>query len=281
MIREEDILVTGGDGMLASYFPRTRRMGRRELDVTDMDAVQRAVESLRPRAILHLAAVADLTRAEADPYEAFRVNAGGVLNVARVARDVGTQFVLVSTNAVFDARVDGPFDEDAKPTARTHYGRSKLTAEAITRSINPRSLIVRTSWLFGGGPDRDTRFVGKIMRQIRDGVHEIRATGDSVGSPTYARDLAQFILGAIERADSGIVHAVNKGEASRHQVASSILEESKGNSILHSVGSGEFGTLEAPGNLSLMSNRARLRPWQEALQEYLRDEWTEPRTSSV
>ena len=73
-----------------------------ELDVTDADAVERAVQQAKPDLVVHAAALTDTSRCEQDPSLAMRVNAQGSLNVAEACRRAGAGMVYISTNEVFD-----------------------------------------------------------------------------------------------------------------------------------------------------------------------------------
>mgnify|MGYP001561329883 FL=1 len=101
------ILVTGGDGMLGSYFKndlRFLRFGKTDLDVTNFSQVEKILRAEKPNIILHLAALTDMKKCEEDPNLARNINEIGTYNIARVAKEIEAKVVYVSTNAVFDGQ---------------------------------------------------------------------------------------------------------------------------------------------------------------------------------
>lgn len=275
-----NILVTGGGGVVAGYFRAAcgaaEVLGRNELDITDLAAVQRRVEAGRYRVIVNLAAATDLDRCEADPEWAYRVNTAGARNLALAARASGARMVQVSTIGVFGGDgAPGPFSEIDPPRPPNVYARSKLAAEAEVRALDPMALVVRTAWVMGGA-ERDTKFVGKIRARLLAGA-PIQAVEDIAGSPTYAADLVQGILALLEIRAHGLYHLTNGGSASRLEIAVKARGILGSRSEITAVKASTF-PLPAPR----ASERSRslalpavgldklMRPWREALAAYLK-----------
>ena len=140
------------------------------------------------------------------------------------------------------------------------------------KSLLDEYLIVRPCWMFGGGPERDKKFVAKIVAQF--GTPEIRAISDSFGSPTFGKDLAHALGILIEKNERGIIHLSGKGNASRYDVAKIIIDTLKPEIKVTPVTSDYFNLPAARVQNEILSSRLSLmRPWQEALVEYLETEW--------
>lgn len=222
------LLVTGATGLVGTQivlrgsgrYPIVG-LGRRELDITDADAVQRAFEQHRPDAVLHCAAYTDVDGAERDPTLAFRVNATGAEHVAKAAQSHGTWMIYVSTDYVFDGTAASPYRTDETLSPLSSYGKSKLEGERRAASICPdRHTIVRTGWLYGAGKG----FVDWARSRFeRD--EEVQVVTNQFGSPTYARDLAEGLLRLADGTHRGIYHFVNKGEASWFDVGRAVASE--------------------------------------------------------
>ncbi len=153
------MLVFGAGGMLGQDFLRAAKLAnheveglvRTDVDITDADAVERAVAFHAPDAVVNCAAFTNVDGAEDEAEEAMRVNADGARNVAAAAAKVGASVVYPSSDYVFDGSKDSPYVESDEPSPLSKYGSSKLAGEVDTSAVNPRHFIVRSSWLFGIG----------------------------------------------------------------------------------------------------------------------------------
>jgi dTDP-4-dehydrorhamnose reductase len=129
-------------------------------------------------------------------------------------------FVSYSTDYVFDGTADEPYLE-SHPTAPINaYGRSKLVGEELALAANPRSLIIRTSWVVSG---THPNFVATMLRLTGEG-RQLNVIDDQHGRPTVAADLAVATLRAVEVGATGILHLANHGETTWYQLARSAVE---------------------------------------------------------
>src|SRR3989338_8109244 len=94
------VLITGGNGMVASYIDFGIKTTRADFDITNLEQVGEYVRKVKPEAIIHLAAETDMAKCEHDPAQAYFVNAVGTYNLAVAAKEVGAKMVYVSTDAV-------------------------------------------------------------------------------------------------------------------------------------------------------------------------------------
>lgn len=147
------LLITGASGDLGGVVAARARAegwevvgwaGRAEVDVRDADAVAAAMRAAAPDAVIHTAYVQGEDQEE--------VNAGGSEHVARAAEAVGARLVHVSSDAIFDGRLDRPLREEDVPSPVTPYGATKAEAEARVTLAAPGAVLVRTSLIYAGPP---------------------------------------------------------------------------------------------------------------------------------
>jgi dTDP-4-dehydrorhamnose reductase len=221
-----DVLVTGGNGMLASALQRelaahgyvVSAPAKSQLDVTDEAAVHTIIRRLSPRVVIQCAAFTRVDDAESDEEQAYRVNALGTLHVAEAARVVGARFLYPSTDYVFDGTTEVPYrpHDDANPI--NAYGRTKLAGE-INARVASDYLIVRLSWLYGPG---GRNFVRTVADRIEAG-RPLRVVNDQLGAPSWTLHAVQALVGLLAAdARSGIYHWSNAGVASWFDLAAEI-----------------------------------------------------------
>ncbi len=221
--------VTGAGGMLGTEVVALLRAGgepvraldRAALDVTDGDAVTRALAGAD--VVVSCAAYTAVDAAEADEATAFAVNAVGAQHVARAAARHGARLVHVSTDYVFDggpAAVGVPYAEDAPLAPRSAYGRTKAAGEWAVRTEHPDALVVRTAWLYGAHGACFPRTIARVARER--GALEV--VDDQVGQPTWARDLADLLVRLVRSsAPGGVYHGTAQGRASWWDLAREVV----------------------------------------------------------
>lgn len=259
--------------MVGGYADFGIKTTRRTLDVVDLGETLSIAEKYKPTAIIHLAAETDVDRCERDPQYAYAVNSLGTYHAATAAKRLGIKLAYVSTVGIFDGTKKGAYTENDIPNPINYYGRSKYAGELMVRGMLKDYLIARVCWMFGGGPEKDQKFVAKIIRQIKGGK-EIKAVRDQVGSPTFGKDLIGAIKNLLVRDARGIVNLANKGICSRYDVAREIIGVLSPRTKVVPVGLDFFGD-QAPRtkNEGLRSTTTLMRPWRAALREYLDTEW--------
>lgn len=268
------VLITGSSGMVGSYVDFGIKTKRRELDVTDLKNVRAQVEKYQPIAIIHLAAETDVDRCERDPSHAFLTNSVGTYNVATVAKEFGIKLIYISTAGVFDGEKESPYTKDDKPNPKNFYGHSKYLGEIAVKDILDNYATVRACWMTGGGPGKDKKFIAKIIEQIRAGKKDLKAVTDQIGAPTFGKDLISGVKKILEQDLRGTFHLSNTGKASRFDVAEEIVKILKVDVSVDPVDA-SFFNLDAKRtfNEMLEVEEGFMRPWQEALEEYITTEW--------
>jgi dTDP-4-dehydrorhamnose reductase len=245
-------------------------LGRRELDITDRDAVGRALAIARPDVVINCAAWTDVDGAEADSGSASRVNGAGAGNVAAAAQAIGAWTIHISTDYVFDGTKREPYVESDEPAPRSSYGRSKLGGERAVAEAAPEShTIVRSSWLFGtGGPC----FPATILRLAAE-RDELAVVDDQIGCPTFAGHLAAALVDLAQATVPGLIHRAGGGQCSWFEFATQIVARAGLDAEVRPVPTSEMPRPAArPAYSVLRSERAdapQLPDWREGLEAYL------------
>jgi dTDP-4-dehydrorhamnose reductase len=277
------ILITGANGRLGSALTRTLSERSHQVwgidadtvDVTDRHAVARAFAEAVPALVIHCAALTGVDYCAEHPDEALHVNGFGTQVVAQACLEHNAALAYVSTNEVFDGRTYRPYLEYDPPHPINPYGYSKWVGEQAVRELVPRHYIIRTSWLFAHG---GRNFIHSILQQARSGGR-LRVVVNEVSTPTYCNDLADAIARLVETGCYGIYHLVNEGQASRFQFAqAALIAAGLGDTPIEPIALAEFQRASRPPEHAVLRNMAAarlgiiLRPWQEALTEFLRIE---------
>lgn len=229
-----NVLVTGSCGQLGRSImdaaPASREnfvysdvmpdaeLGVVGLDITDSKAVLDILSDKKIDVVINCAGYTDVERAESEEDLAFRINSDAVRVLAEAARGVGAVVIHISTDYVFDGSVSEPYAEGAEPAPLSAYGRSKLAGELALRSSGVPFFLIRTSWLYS----RYGKNFVKTMLEKTSSEPVVRVVSDQIGTPTFAGDLAEFIVSLLEPENivkTGIYHYTNEGVCSWYDLA--------------------------------------------------------------
>jgi dTDP-4-dehydrorhamnose reductase len=216
-MQEKTLLITGGNGMLAGRLAinfaeagwGVHPVGHSEMDITNEQEVFECVRAIRPTAVINTAALL-VEACEADPKEAFRVNAWGVRNLARACDRLGTQLVQISTSGLFGDEVR-PYDEFAPVVNKTRYAASKHAGETYARELCEKHIILRLGWLYGGGLDGRKDFVTARLAEAQSAA-VLASAGDKFGCPTNADDVAFTMRALLDEQIYGLFHCANAAD---------------------------------------------------------------------
>lgn len=275
------ILITGSKGRLGSRLaehlaPHHSVVGADlpEIDLTDPAAVE-TLAAARPELVIHCAAWTDVDGCALDPDRAMRVNAFGTKHVALACQRVGAALVHISTNEVFDGRQQRPYLEYDRANPVNPYGYSKWAAEQIVRELLPQHYIVRFSWLIAHG---GKNFVHTILNRAREGK-PLRVVTNEIASPTYTGDLVPALVRLIETGHYGTYHLPNEGYTTRWGLARFVLDHAGYTGLpIDKIVLSQYPRPSTVPERSALRNFAAaqlgivLRPWQEAVLDFLQQE---------
>jgi dTDP-4-dehydrorhamnose reductase len=282
------VLVTGAAGHLGAAivqeFAQAHEvipLGRRDLDISDAEAVREVVARNAPDAIINTAAYNEVDRAEEDSVNALRANAFAVLTLAREAADRGAAFIHYGSDFVFDGRTDRPYTEADRPNPASVYGVSKLLGERFAQDT-PRSYVLRVESIFGGstaGSGARLGSGGGIVAAIEAG-REVPVFTDRVVTVSHAGDVAAATRRMLESgAEPGLYHCVNSGlcrwdefarEAARLLGRDAKLRPITLDSVKLPAARPRYSAL---ATLKLERLGIQMPPWQDALRRYIEDRY--------
>jgi dTDP-4-dehydrorhamnose reductase len=252
-------------------------LDRRQVDITNAEAVEAAVARVAPDVVLNSAAYNQVDVAESEPAAAFQVNALAVRNIALACRQSGARLVHYSTDYVFDGTAGRPYVETDPPHPLGAYAVSKLAGEYYARAYLDDALIIRTSGVFGLGGLQTARgnFIELMLRLAREGK-PIRVVEDHTGSPTYAPLLAGRTADLVERGVSGVIHCGGGTPISWFDFARMIFAEAGLQPDLRPTSEREYRTPARRPKYSALSNErmeslglAPMPPLETAVRSYL------------
>lgn len=229
------IVVTGKNGQvgwelmrLASSFSAEfdfHFTGREELDLSAPDTIPVFFQKNKPQYFINCAAYTAVDKAETEQEMAYSVNATSVGLIAGQCAETGCTLIQLSTDYVFNGKGTTPYRPDTATDPVNYYGYTKWMGEQLALNNNPRTIIIRTSWVYS---ENGHNFVKTMLRLMKERP-EIKVVSDQVGSPTYAADLASAILTIISSLEQGnrhygIYHYSNSGEISWFRFAEAIRD---------------------------------------------------------
>lgn len=274
------IVVTGAHGqlgrdmvsLLEAQGYRVYGFGSKEMDVTQINQVEKIMQELSPGVVIHCGAYTKVDQAEAEPEEAYLVNGYGTRNIALAAGSVDAKLVYVSTDYVFDGNGRTNYDEFVQPNPINIYGRSKWMGEQFVQRFHNRSFIVRTWWVYGL---HGNNFV-KTMIKLGTEKKSISVVDDQIGCPTYTEDLAGFIGKLITGEMYGTYHYSNSGHCSWYQFAKAIFKYTGLDVEVIPVSSDQFIRPAKRPSYSVFDHQALKlngfdfpRNWEVALKDFL------------
>jgi dTDP-4-dehydrorhamnose reductase len=236
-----NIIVFGKDGQLGKAFKAVfdaskadeirhiKYVGRSECDLSNSDAIAELLNRIKPDLLINAAAYTEVDKAETEVDLAYAINSKAPEIMAQYAVANGANLLHYSTDYVFDGSKEGFYTEVDQRNPLGAYGKSKAAGEEaientfanLPANASAQYAILRTSWVYGDGGN----FIHTILRLAKE--HEtLKVIADQDGVPTSATWLAEVSLGLVldehhqlRSIQSGIYHAVPKGETTWHALA--------------------------------------------------------------
>lgn len=289
MNKDLKIIVTGVKGQLGyDCVKELEKRGyinvigidREELDITDERAVKQYISDYKPDIVMHNAAWTAVDKAEQMKDEVYRINALGPKYIAEACNEANAKMFYISTDYVFDGKGTTPFEVNDPKNGLSVYGITKGLGEEFVKALNPKSFIIRISWVFG---INGNNFI-KSMLNLAKSKTELNVVCDQVGSPTYTRDLAKLMCDMMETEKYGTYHATNEGFCSWYDFANFIFETAN----ITNVAVKPITTIEYKKMVPCQANRPlnsrmskksldeagfnRLPSWRDATNRFIKEE---------
>lgn len=285
------VLIIGAGGRmgaaLARRYARSREViawRRSDCDVLFPERVREAVRAQDFQVLIYTAGITSVDYCEEHPDESRLTNTDTPRVLAEVCAEKGARFIHISTDYVFDGRNPAPLKETDEPNPLCVYGRCKLEGERAVLAVSPDFLVIRVSWLFGH--DRPA-FPDMILKRAMES-EEVEAIADKVSCPTYSEDLAEWIEPMLDDTRyRGVLHLCNSGSSTWQAYGQTTLDlaaklgvKLKGRTVL-GVSRKSFPAFKAerPEFTAFDTTKFQQlsgitpRPWQEALEVYLRKQF--------
>jgi dTDP-4-dehydrorhamnose reductase len=282
-----NILVTGAKGQLGREIQslstqysenRFTFVSRDELDICNENALRLLLKNKNIDTIINCAAYTAVDAAQTDKDNADKVNHKAIEIVASLVKEMDITFIHISTDYVFDGTSYTPYTEEKQTNPIGVYGSTKLAGENVLLDINPRNtVIIRTSWVYS---EFGNNFVKTMLRlgKERDSLGVIF---DQVGTPTYAKDLAQTILAIlpnIKNENVEIYHYSNEGVASWYDFSKAIMQEADINCTINPIESKAYPAPVKRPHYSVL-NKSKIREkynleipyWRDSLRACLKN----------
>lgn len=276
------ILVVGGNGQLGNCFNKISEQYSLEydfrftdydtLDITNESQIEEYFADYQPDFCINASAYTAVDLAEQEKEKAFAVNATGVGYLAEACANAGIDFIHISTDYVFDGDTKIPYTEEDFTQPLSVYGDSKRAGEELALEKNPKTIILRTSWLYS---EFNKNFV-KTMLNLFEAKEELSIVADQYGQPTNANDLAEAVMQILDTDEKeyGIFHFSNYPETTWFNFAQKIAEFSGSKIKIKPISTEEYPTPAKRPTRSTMcldkiekTYSIELKHWENSLEE--------------
>ncbi len=243
------ILVTGANGQLGSELKVLSLIFKKfnwiftdinELNLIDFKNLNNNLSRINADIIINCAAYTDVDKAESEKELVNLLNCKAVDLLSKWTSQNNSKIIHISTDYVFDGTSSTPLLEDAFTNPVNTYGKSKLDGEKLCQKNDVNSIIIRTSWVYSSFGKNFVKTMSFLMSQ----KNSLNVINDQIGSPTYARDLAEVIINIINYKNwiPGLYHYSNDGEVSWFDFAKSIKKYYGFSTILNPISTKEYPT---------------------------------------
>ncbi|WP_372472815.1 dTDP-4-dehydrorhamnose reductase [Capnocytophaga sp. ARDL2] len=278
------VLVTGKNGQLGSeLFELTNNdtntyeyvfVDREKMDLSDTQSILKVLQSVQPQLIINAGAYTAVDKAESESELADAINHQAIKAIGEWSKQNKAKVIHISTDYVFDAKDDTPIKENHEVFPINVYGKTKQLGEKALEQSGAEFVIIRTAWVYS---TYGTNFV-KTMIKLMEERDELSIINDQVGSPTYARDLAQVILKIVEgEFHSGYYHYSNEGKISWFEFAEEIKRIKGLECRLTPIATEQYPTPACRPKFSLLDKtkiketyKIEIPFWKDSLKEMMR-----------
>ncbi len=243
------ILITGANGQLGQTLRELTKADsdnyiytdKEDLDITDKEAINAIFRKYKFTHCINCAAYTAVDKAESERTTARAINALAVRHLAEVAQENNGIFIHISSDYVYHNTINRPLRETDPTTPTGHYARTKLEGDLQALSVNPKTIILRASWVYS---PYGNNFVKTMLRLGRE-RDSLNIVSDQIGAPTYTLDLAKAILKIIRQENElqfGVFNYSNEGICSWYDFAKAIFDIKKIDCKINPIPSSEYPT---------------------------------------
>ncbi len=273
------IAILGGRGMLGTDLARIcEQQGFNvevfdlpEFDITNSRQLKEAVDAAKT--IVNCAAYTNVDGAESEAEKAYRVNAEAVGRLGAFVKEADAWLLHISTDFVFDGKLDRPYLETDTPNPINEYGKTKLAGEQLLAQTGCRHCIMRIEWTYGLAKDN---FVTKIIQKSKTDK-KLKIVDDQIGSPTATAEVAKVICELLRIKPADFFHFASAGYVSRYEMAKFIFDNlSIDVTLLPCKTSDYVSAAVRPLNSRFDCSKIEallnepIEPWQVPLERFLR-----------
>lgn len=255
------VLVTGGSGFVGkrvvAYLSRLGwpvfAPGHRELDITDLSALERWFRDNQPEAVIHTAAVSDTGVCQRNPEWSETINVTGTVNLVTVCRETGAKPVICSSDQVyFGSSYPGAHNENETLTPANVYGSQKLRSEQLCLKIDPETVCLRLSWMYARDvlPGDRNHFLSQLKTALAEQTAPLSWPLHDRRGLTDVEWVVKNLPGALQL-PGGVWNFGSENPHSTHHTVALLLEELGRNDALQRLKPNEDAFADSPRNLSM------------------------------
>lgn len=278
---KQKILVTGANGQLGQSFQAVSAQYpnyqftfaiRKDIDLNSLESIDNYFKQKQFDLIINCAAYTAVDKAEQEVELADAINHLAVKKLAQIAKEQSSVLIHISTDYVFDGTNYRPYSETDITNPQSVYGASKLKGEQAIQAIKPKGCIIRTSWVYS---EFGNNFV-KTMMKLGWDRDQLGVIFDQVGSPTYAKDLAQSIMTIVQSnklnnaSTPEIYHYSNEGVCSWYDFARQVFEIKNIDCRVNAIETKDYPTPATRPHYSLL-NKAKIKQAYNLMIPYWKD----------
>ena len=273
------IAILGGRGMLGTDLAKIcRQQGFNvevfdlpEFDITNSQQLKEALSTTKT--IVNCASYTDVDGAENEAEKAYQVNAEAVGRLGAFVKEADAWLLHISTDFVFDGKLERPYLETDTPNPINEYGKTKLAGEQLLAQTGCRHCIMRIEWTYGLAKDN---FVTKIIQKSKTDK-KLKVVDDQISSPTATTEVAKVICELLRKKPIGFFHFASAGYVSRYEMAKFIFDNlSIDVTLLPCKTSDYVSAAVRPLNSRFDCSKIEalldepIEPWQVPLERFLR-----------
>lgn len=229
----EKILVTGSEGFLASRIINKYEkkyeiipMNKKMLNITNEKETIEIIKGIKPKYVIHTAAIADTGICEKNPELSYEVNVKGAMNIAKACVLTSSRLINCSSEQIYNGNEEsGPYGEENEVRPNSVYAVHKLTAEQEVDNILENAVHLRLTWMFGL-PERgckvNTNIITNIIKSIMNG-DVYKAPSREYRGMTYVHEVVDN-MERIINLPRGVYNTGSENDYSTYDIAKLVVQ---------------------------------------------------------